>query len=74
MINNPLGMLLNVARQGMNPQAMLFNMARNNPQINQFLGMVQGKSNQELQTMAQNIARERGIDINSLYQQLNNIR
>ena len=74
MINNPLGMLLNVARKGMNPQAMLFNMARNNPQINQFLGMVQGKSNQELQTMAQNIARERGIDINSLYQQLNNIR
>lgn len=70
MINNPLGMLANVVKQGMNPQTMLMQMSQSNPRIRQFMSMVNGKTPQELQNMAQNIANERGVNLNSIMQQL----
>lgn len=64
-------MLANVVKQGMNPQSMLMQMSQSNPRIRQFMNMVNGKSPQELQNMAQNIANERGVNLNSIMQQLN---
>ncbi len=36
----------------------------------QIVGMIQGKSAQELQTFAQNLAKEYNVDLNSLLQQM----
>lgn len=69
-MNNPLMMLLNIARNGGNPMAAMQQMAQNNPQMRQAMQMLQGKSPAELQQMAQNMARERGIDLNDFLRQM----
>lgn len=69
-MNNPIMMLLNIARSGGNPMAAMQQMANNNPQMRQAVQMMQGKSPAELQQMAQNIARERGIDLNDFLRQM----
>lgn len=69
-MNNPIMTLLNIARNGGNPMAAMQQMANNNPQMRQAVQMIQGKSPAELQQMAQNIARERGIDLNDFLRQM----
>ena len=51
-------------------QQLLQKMQRQNPQLyRQVQEMVQGKSDAELRVMAQNIAQERGIDLNQFASQ-----
>ena len=69
-MNNPLMMLLNIARNGGNPMAAMQQMAQSNPQMRQAMQMIQGKSPAELQQMAQNMAKERGIDLNEFLRQM----
>ena len=54
---------------GGNPMQVLGSMG-GNPQIAQFMKMINGKSGQQLQQMAENMARDRGIDIDELARQL----
>ena len=68
--NNPLLMLVQAVNSGQNPMALAQQMARQNPQIAQAVQLMQGKSPQQLQMMAQNMAKERGIDINEMIRQL----
>lgn len=68
--NNPLMMLVQAMNSGQNPMALMQQMARQNPQIAQAMQLMQGKSPQQLQMMAQNMAKERGIDINEMIRQL----
>lgn len=44
-----------------NPNAMLNQMASNNPTLQRAMQMVQGKSDQEIQAIVLNLARQRGI-------------
>lgn len=53
-----------------NPQQMFWQMAQNDPRVRQAMQMIQGKSPQELQQMAVNLAKERGVDLNALVQNL----
>lgn len=69
-MNNPIFALVQALNSGGNPMAMLQQMADGNPQIAQAVQLMRGKNPQQLQTMAQNMARERGIDINQLIRQL----
>lgn len=69
-MNNPVLALVQAMQQGRNPMALMQTMAQQNPQVAQALQMVQGRSPQQLQQMAQNMARERGIDINQMIRQL----
>ena len=68
-MNNPQ-MMMQLLRSGGNPRAMLARMAQQDPRVNSFMQMVQGKDGAQLKTMAENIARERGIDINSVINSL----
>lgn len=68
--NNPLMMLVQAMNSGQNPMALMQQMARQNPQIAQAVQLMQGKNPQQLQMMAQNMAKERGIDINEMIRQL----
>lgn len=69
-MNNPVMALVQAMQQGRNPMALMQTMAQQNPQVAQALQMVQGRSPQQLQQMAQNMAKERGIDLNQLLRQM----
>ena len=70
MMNNPLLSLMGLVRSGGNPQAMLNQLAKTNPQIRQAMQMMHGKSNAELRQMAMNMAKEQGVNINDVLRQL----
>lgn len=70
MQNNPIMQMMNIARSGGNPMHLIQQMAGRNPQAAQFMQMIQGKNVQQLQTMAENIAKERGTTIQQVAQQL----
>lgn len=69
-MNNPIMILVQAMNSGRNPMQMIQQMAGQNPQIAQAFQLMQGKSPQQLQTMAQNMAKERGIDLNEMIRQL----
>lgn len=51
---------------------MLMKMQRQNPQrFNQIKQIVDGKNDNQLKEMAQNIAKERGVDLNEFASQFN---
>lgn len=66
-MNNPM-QLLSMMRGG-NPQQILQQMIQQDPRVGQAMQMIQGKSPQELRQMAENLAKERGVDLNALMQQ-----
>ena len=69
-MNNPVLALVQAMQQGRNPMALMQTMAQQNPQVAQALQMMHGKSPQQLQSMAQNMARERGVDLNQMLRQI----
>ena len=69
-MNNPLVSLMGLVRNGGNPQAMLNQLAQKDPQIQQAMRMMQGKSSAELRQMAINMAKEKGVNINDVLRQL----
>lgn len=67
---NPLMQLVQLVRSGGNPQNLLSQMAQQNPLAAQAMKMIEGKSPQQINQIAANMARERGVDINALTQQI----
>lgn len=68
MNNNPLMMALQMAQVGKNPMFMLQSLAGKNPQMAQAMRLIQGKGPEQLRTMASNMAKERGIDLEQMAQ------
>ena len=66
MTNNPMMLAVEQMKRGMNPNAVLSQIARNNPQVTQMIKILNGKNEAELRQFAQNLAKERGIDIDNL--------
>ena len=60
MMSNPIFQLANIARNGGNAIQMLQRMAAQNPQASQAINLIQGKTPQQLQQIATNMAKERG--------------
>ena len=74
-MNNPIMALVNAARSGGNPMQLMQQMAMQDPRIAQAQQMIQGKSPQQLRTMAENMARERGTTVQDVARRLGlNIR
>ena len=69
MIGNPMMQLMSAMRSGQNPMQLMQRMAMNDPRAAQAMQIIRGKSPQELQQIAQNLARERNIDLNELRRQ-----
>ena len=69
-MQNPMMFLLQAARGGKDPMTMLRQMAGQNPRVAQALQMVNGKTPAQLRQMAENMARERGIDLDEMIQSL----
>lgn len=70
MAFNPLQLLMQAGRGGGNPVQMLQGMMQQNPMCGQVYNIVNGKSPQQLEQIARNMARERGIDINQMARQI----
>ena len=59
-MNNPNGLA----------QMMINNMLQNNPAACQVMPFIQGKSPQQLEMTARNLCRERGVDVEQMYRQV----
>lgn len=70
MPNNPIMQLVQMARTGGNPVQALQQMAGSDPRIAAAYNMVQGKSPQQLRLMAENMAKERGVSLDSVMRQI----
>ena len=70
VMNDPMTQMMSLLRAGQNPNAILQMLAQNNPQVRQVMQMFNGKSSQQLQMMAQNMAAERGTSIEDIARQL----
>lgn len=51
-------------------QMMINNMLQNNPAVRQAMPFIQGKSPQQLEMTARNLCRERGVDVEQMYRQV----
>ena len=69
-MNNPMMQLISMTRQGGNPMLMIQQMAANNPQAAQAVRIMQGKNPEQLRQIATNMAKERGMTIEQVMQQL----
>lgn len=65
-INNPMMAILQAARSGGNPMAMMQQMASHSPKGGQLLQMIQGKSPAQMRTIAENMAKERGVSLDQV--------
>lgn len=65
-MNDIFGNIINAARNGGNPMQIIDNMANQNPRMGQVLQIIRGKNQQQLEQTARNMAREAGIDIESM--------
>lgn len=62
--------MINIARNGGNPMPMIQQIARINPQANQTMQMMNGKTPQQLRTMCENMCKERGTTIDQVVQKM----
>lgn len=69
--HSPIMQLANLARAGQNPMGLIRQLSGQNTPIMQGLNLIQGKNETQLRTMAKNLAKERGIDLNQLASVLN---
>jgi hypothetical protein len=69
-MNNSMMQLLSMVRQGGNPMQLIQQMAANNPQAAQAMRIMQGKNPEQLKQIATNMARERGMSVEQVMQQL----
>lgn len=70
MPTNPLIEMMRRMQQGVNPQQIVGTLAKQNPQMQSFYQLIDGKNAEQLQATAQNIAQQKGIDLNQLQSQL----
>lgn len=67
---NPFDMMMRHIQGGMSPDAILSQLSRSDPRYAQALGMLRGKTPEQLRQMAENMARERGTSVEQIAQYL----
>ncbi len=66
MQNNPIAMMMQARARGGSPIEFLRSIAGQNPMAAQAIRLMQGKNGQQLQTMVENMARERGVSVEQI--------
>ena len=64
-MSNMMQIVTSQLRRGMTPNAILSQMAQQDPRVAQVMQITRGKSNAEMRQYAENLARERGVDLDS---------
>lgn len=68
MLNNPI-QLIGMLQNSQNPMMIIQQMMSNHPQYKQIMQVIQGKTPQQLEQYARNLAKNQGIDLNQLVSQ-----
>lgn len=71
MNGNPMQLLMQLMSSGKNPQAMVENMMRKNPQFNAMINQ-QRQSGQSMEQFVRQYAKQNNIDIDSMLNMLRN--
>lgn len=66
MGNNPMVQIINMMRGGGDPNALMQQVIKQNPQLHQ---IAVGKTPEQLMSIAQNMCRERGTNVNEVLKQ-----
>lgn len=66
---NPM-QLIQMLRNGGNPNQLIAMAAQRNPALRQAMQMVNGRTPEQVRDMAYDLAKQRGVDLNQLAQQL----
>ena len=66
MMNNPM---IQAAMNGVPAMQFLQKMAGQNPMVSQAMSLIQGKNTEQLQQIAENMARQRGTTIEEIARQ-----
>ena len=66
MGNNPIVQIINMMRNGGNPDALIQQMMSSNPQLQQIAA---GKTPDQLMSIAENMCRERGTSVDNVLRQ-----
>lgn len=66
MMNNPM---IQAAMNGVPAMQFLQQMAGQNPMVSQAMSLIQGKNTEQLQQIAENMARQRGTTIEEIARQ-----
>lgn len=69
-MNEILMMLIQILRSGGNPMQAVASMAKGNPVMQQGANMIAGKSPEQVEQIARNMAKQRGVNIDEMLQQL----
>lgn len=70
MNNTPVGKMIQAVQGGMNPMNFLQNISNTTPQAQQVLSIMQGKTPEQLRETVENMAKQRGTNIQSIAQSL----
>lgn len=70
MMNNPMAQIMNAIQNGMNPNQIAMQMARQNPAVQQAMQFMNGKTPQQIQHEVQQMAAQQGLDLNQIAQNL----
>ena len=70
MMNSIYGQIQDAVRRGMNPNQIAMRLAQSNPAVQQAMRFMNGKSPQQIQREAQQMAAQRGVDLNQLAQKM----
>lgn len=65
---NPVMQVVNIMRNGGNPNTMLNQLMQKNPQMQQFTQMLNGKTPDQMGELMRNLAQQRGVDLGQLAQ------
>lgn len=68
MMNNPLQMI-SMLQNSNNPMATIQQLFSQHPQYSQIMGMIQGKSPQQIESYVRNLYQSQGKDINQIVNQ-----
>lgn len=69
-MTNPMQMMIQMMQSGANPMQYLQNMAGQNPQAVAMMRLIQGKTPEQLHTIATNMAKERGTTLDEVARQM----
>ena len=70
LFNNPLVFMMNAMRRGGSPQTLLQQLAQQDPRAQQVLQILGNKPSRQQREIVQNMARERGVDLDNLARSL----
>lgn len=68
--DNPIMFLLNAMRRGGDPKTLLQQMAQQDPRAQQVMNILGNKPPRQQREIVQNMARERGLDLDNLARSL----